>query len=191
MAKTIMHIFLLLLLINPVLASQDKYANPDSHETERAARAALPNAVIKDIIGISRGIEGTLSDLGAKVSEHEIKIELPADVLFDFDRSDIRSDAAESLKKVIEVLNSYPKSPILVEGYTDNKGSEAYNLKLSEQRALSVKKWIVSKGGIEPSLLTVKGWGASKPAALNTTPDGRDDPTGRQKNRRVEITITK
>lgn len=189
--KTIVQVFLLLLLINLVTAVNDKYTNPDSQETERAARAALPTAVIKNIVGISRGIEGTISDLGAKVSEHEIRIELSADVLFDFDKSDIRSDALESLEKIIEILKAYPKSAILVEGHTDSKGTEAYNLKLSEQRGLSIKKWLVSNGGIESSRIAVKGWGASKPVAPNTAPDGKDNPYGRQKNRRVEITIKK
>lgn len=191
MGKIIIHIFAALFLIAPVLAAKDKYTNPDSPETERAARAALSTAVIKDIVGISRGIEGILSDLGAKVSEHEIKIEIPADVLFDFDKSNIRPDAADTLKKVVEVLKDYPKSPILVEGHTDGKGAQAYNLKLSEQRANSVKDWIIRNGGAESSRIKTKGLGASKPVAPNTTPDGKDNPSGRQKNRRVEITIKK
>lgn len=189
--KITMQLIVLTLIIPSVFAAKDKYTDPDSPETERAARTALSNAVIKDILGISRGIEGILSDLGAKVSEHEIRIELPADILFDFDKSDIRPDALEGLKKVIDVLKAYPKSPILVEGHTDSKGAKAYNLRLSGQRALSVKKWIVQNGGAKSSQIKTKGYGASKPLAPNTAPDGKDNPSGRQKNRRVEITIAK
>jgi outer membrane protein OmpA-like peptidoglycan-associated protein len=147
--------------------------------------------VIKDIIGVTRGIEGVLSDLGARVSEHEIRIELSADVLFNFNKSDIRPDASESLKQIVKVIEAYPKSPILIEGHTDSKGTDTYNLKLAEQRALSVKKWIVMHGGIQATRITTKGWGAAKPIAPNTTSDGKDNPAGRQKNRRVEITIKK
>ncbi len=195
--KLILQIVIIFLLVNTAIA-KDKYTDPDSPEVEAAARKALPKAVIKDIIGtsreivgVSRGIEGILNELSAKVSEHEIKIELSADVLFDFDKYDIRSDAAENLRKVAEVIKAYPKTPILIEGHTDSRGSEQYNLKLSEQRALSVKNWMVKNGGVEQSRISTKGWGAVRPVAPNTNPDRSDNPAGRQKNRRVEITIRK
>ncbi len=151
-----------------------------------------------DIAGGGRGIEANVQDLekamrdlGAKVTDTEVRIELPADVLFDFDKATIRRDAHDALTKVAAILKGYAKAPVLIEGHTDGKGKEAYNQKLSEQRAESVKTWLVKNAAIETSRLATKGWGMKRPIAPNTKPGGRDDPEGRQKNRRVEITVKK
>jgi outer membrane protein OmpA-like peptidoglycan-associated protein len=79
---------------------------------------------------------------------------------------------------------------VRIEGYTDGKGSDSYNQKLSLRRAESVKKWLETHGlaGIR---FSAAGFGAKNPVAPNTKPDGSDDPEGRQKNRRVEIVIRK
>ncbi len=196
-----------------------KYTDPDAPETEAAVRAALPNArtwaiagrqlevggrvlelvgLGRDIGGRGRGIEANvqdlekaMKDLGARVTDKEVRIELPADVLFDFDKASIRPDAHEALTKVAAILKGYAKAPVLIEGHTDGKGREAYNQKLSEQRAESVKAWLVNNAAIEASRFATKGWGMKRPIAPNTKPNGRDDPDGRQKNRRVEITVKK
>jgi outer membrane protein OmpA-like peptidoglycan-associated protein len=162
------------------------------------AQAALANgkvldieSKVLDIVGVTRGLDATLKDLGAKVTETEIHIELSGDVLFDFDKADLRPDALASLEKVGQVIKSYPKAKVLIEGYTDSKGDDKYNLKLSDRRASSVKAWLIQNAGIAKGQITAKGWGEAKPVAPNTKPDGSDDPDGRQKNRRVEITIKK
>src|ERR1700674_5077355 len=181
-------IFLLLLV--PCFASaQAKYADPDSPAVEAAARAALPHAKVLDIVGVTSGIQGVLKDLGAKVTAHEVKIEMDADVLFDFDRYNLRPEAADSLRKVGEVAKSYGNSPVLIEGHTDSKGSPPYNMKLSDNRALSLKNWLVQNASVAGSRISTRGFGETKPAAPNTNPNGSDNPAGRQKNRRVEITI--
>jgi len=181
----------IILSLSLSLAAQGKYSDPDSPAVEAAARQALANAKILDIIGITRDIEATLKDLGAKVTEQEIRIELSADVLFDFDKYDLRPDAFESLRKVGEVLESYAQSAILVEGHTDSKGSHPYNVKLSENRAISVRNWLVKNAGADAAHISTKGWAETKPVAPNTNPDGSDNPDGRQKNRRVEIVVKK
>jgi len=181
---------LLLLLFVPCFASaQTKYADPDSPAVQAAARAALPHAKIADIVGMTSGIQGVLRDLKAKVSEHEVKIELDADVLFDFDKYNLRPEAADSLHKVGEVAKSYGNSPVLIEGHTDSKGPSPYNRTLSENRAASVKNWLVQNASVSASRITTRGLGETKPIAPNTNPNGTDNPAGRQKNRRVEITI--
>ena len=181
---------LLLLLLVPCFASaQTKYADPDSPAVEAAAQAALSHAKVVDIVGLTSGIQGVLQDLGAKVTEHEVKIELDADVLFDFDKYDLRPEAANSLREVGEVAKSYGNSPVLIEGHTDSKGTHPYNMKLSENRATSVKNWLVQNAGVSASRITTRGFGETKPVAPNTNPNGTDNPAGRQKNRRVEITI--
>ena len=166
-----------------------KYAGPDDPATQAAARAALGSAKILDIVGMARGIDSVLQDLGAKVTDQEIRIELAADVLFDFDKHYLRAEAVPSLEKVAEVLRSRAGSPVTIEGHTDGKASDAYNQPLSEKRAQAVREWLVKKGGASAVRITTKGWGKSKPFAPNTRPDGSDDPDGRKKNRRVEITV--
>jgi outer membrane protein OmpA-like peptidoglycan-associated protein len=181
---------LLLLLLVPCFASaQTKYSDPDSPAVQAAARAALPHAKIVDIVGMTSGIQGVLQDLKAKVTEHEVKIELDADVLFDFDKYNLRPEAADSLRKVGEVAKSYGNSPVLIEGHTDGKGTHPYNMTLSDNRAAAVKSWLVENAGVAASRITTRGWGETKPIAPNKKADGSDDPAGRQKNRRVEITI--
>ena len=177
-------------------AQSAKYVEPDDAATQAAARAALGSAKILDIVrttldieNITRGIESVLKELGAKVSAQEIRIELAADVLFDFDRYELRQEALSSLEKVAEVLRSHAKSPVMIEGHTDGKGSDAYNQPLSEKRAQAVREWLVKQGGASAARISVKGWGKAKPIVPNTRPDGSDDPEGRKKNRRVEITL--
>ncbi|HXY08037.1 MAG TPA: OmpA family protein [Terriglobales bacterium] len=177
-------------LLVPCFATAQKYTDPDSPAVAAAAQAALAHARVITIVGVSTGIQSVLEDLKAKVTEHEIKIELDADVLFDFDKYSLRAEAADSLREVGEVAKNYAKSPVLIEGYTDGKGTHPYNLKLSDNRAASVKQWLVENAGISGSRITTRGWGEAKPVAPNTNPDGSDNPAGRQKNRRVEITIT-
>jgi outer membrane protein OmpA-like peptidoglycan-associated protein len=132
-------------------------------------------------------VQGALKDLGATVKGREIKINLAADVLFDFDKWDLRPEAGPALDKVVAVLQAYPKAAVLIEGHTDGKGNDQYNQKLSERRADSVRSWLAAHG--VGAAMTTHGWGKSRPVAPNTKPNGADDPEGRQKNRRVEITV--
>ena len=141
----------------------------------------------ESIQGSRVNIQGALTDLGATVTGKEIKISLNTDILFDFDHADLKPEAGPPLQKVAAVLNTYPRANALIEGYTDGKGDDDYNQKLSERRAVSVRNWL-SLHGVRTAM-TTRGWGNSKPVAANTKPDGSDDPDGRQKNRRVEITV--
>lgn len=152
------------------------------------------SGMVLEIKGISSGVAGktealqaALKDLGAQVTDQEIRIELAADVLFEFDKATLRAEAKPALDKVLEVLKSYPRASAKIEGHTDGKGDDAYNQKLSVRRADSVRGWLAANGA---SLnMSTRGWGKTKPVAPNTKPDGRDDPEGRQKNRRVEIAV--
>jgi outer membrane protein OmpA-like peptidoglycan-associated protein len=187
---------LLLLAACPVMA-QGKYTDPDSAATDAAARQALAQKHIVDIVGATSGIVGVtsgiqtvLQDLGAKVVGQQLTIDLAADVLFDFDKYTLLPKANDTLRKVGQVAASYPSSPMLIGGHTDGKGTHPYNMKLSENRADAVKNWLVANASITGSRITTQGWGETKPVAPNKKPDGSDDPEGRQKNRRVEIVLT-
>lgn len=130
-----------------------------------------------------------LVDLGATKQEGTLEMDLAGDVLFDFDSVQIRPEAARQLAKVAHVIRDRATGRVEVIGHTDAKGSEDYNKKLSQQRAISVMRWLNTKEGIPAEIMVGKGKGSSKPIAHNTMPDGSDNPEGRAKNRRVEIRL--
>ena len=120
--------------------------------------------------------------------KREVKIYLPADVLFDFDKADLLPEAGPVLERVATVLKTDPNASATIEGHTDGKGSDQYNQPLSERRAQSVRQWLIAHG--VTSSMDARGFGKTRPVAPNTLPNGADNPDGRQKNRRVEITFT-
>src|SRR6202161_2405737 len=122
-----------------------------------------------------------------KETATEIRIDLAADVLFDFDKSTIKPEAATALHNVAQIIKDKGQGrSVRIEGHTDGKGSPSYNQTLSEQRAASVKQWLIQKEGLGQVNMTTQGFGATRPVVPNTKPDGSDDPDGRQKNRRVD-----
>jgi outer membrane protein OmpA-like peptidoglycan-associated protein len=123
---------------------------------------------------------------------HELHILLAADVLFDFNKANIRPDAVPTLRQAAaKIKTAHASAPIRVEGFTDAKGTAALNLHLSQQRAEAVETWLIQNAGMSVSSMTPKGYGAAQPVAPNQKSDGQDNPAGRQLNRRVEIVITK
>jgi len=147
---------------------------------------------IDDLAGASGAIAGKVTDLQIKETTTEIKIDLAADVLFDFDKSTLRPSARTALKQVASIIRDNAKGHIVkIVGYTDSKGSDPYNQRLSDRRAASVKSWLIAKEGLSNVNFESEGFGARNPVAPNTNPDGSDNPDGRQKNRRVEIIIAK
>jgi outer membrane protein OmpA-like peptidoglycan-associated protein len=141
--------------------------------------------------GKTLGLEGALKELKAEVTPTEIKIDLAADVLFDFDRAEIKKEAGPSLQNVATVLKANPDAKVAIEGHTDGRGTDDYNQKLSEARAASVKAWLVTNAQVNGANVATRGWGKAKPVVPNAKPDGSDDPEGRAKNRRVEIVVRK
>jgi len=146
---------------------------------------------VLDLIYKVEDIGGKVVDLQMKETDTEIRIELAADVLFDFDKADLRKDARSALKQVGDIIREKAKGTVRIEGHTDSKGGDAYNQKLSERRANSVRDWLLKNEGLKSVRFSTRGFGAKNPAVSNTKPDGADDPEGRQKNRRVEIVIGK
>jgi outer membrane protein OmpA-like peptidoglycan-associated protein len=143
------------------------------------------------VAGRSTELERALKDLKAEVTPEQVKVNLSADLLFDFDKADIKPAAEPELAKVATVLKSYPKAEVLIEGHTDGKGSDGYNLVLSERRAATVAQWLTARADLNGANLRARGWGKTKPIAPNSRADGSDDAEGRAKNRRVEITVRK
>lgn len=145
----------------------------------------VASEVAPDRIETTRGL---LTELKARRSDGAIVVDLPADVLFDFDKATIRPDAEPALARAAELLKSYPGAQVTIGGHTDAKGDDAYNEALSLRRARSVADRLQSPAAGRS--IKAEGFGERRPVAPNTRPDGADDPDGRQKNRRVEIRIT-
>ena len=123
-----------------------------------------------------------LQSLNAKQTERGTLVTF-GDVLFDFDRADLKSNSRDSITTLANYLIKNPDRKVIVEGYTDSKGSAAYNQGLSERRANAVKNALV-RAGVEPSRIVAQGYGKEYPVASNATNSGR------AQNRRVEVTIS-
>ena len=106
-------------------------------------------------------------------------------VQFDFDQDTIRPDATNNLDEIGSFLVAHPQIAITLEGHTCNMGSERHNSTLSQQRADSVKRYLVKKFHIDPARLATVGYGFSRPVASNSTEQGR------RQNRRVMATINR
>ena len=115
-------------------------------------------------------------------SEGEINVRLTNDILFDYDSSALRSSSRETLNDLAANFAQYPDNQIIVEGHTDSSGSDAYNQRLSEQRASAVADYLIDRG-VRAGAITVFGYGELRPKSTNDTAEGR------QLNRRVEINI--
>jgi outer membrane protein OmpA-like peptidoglycan-associated protein len=105
-----------------------------------------------------------------------------SNVLFEFNKADLKSGNQKNLARVAQLLADYPDRSILIEGHTDSVGGDGYNQTLSESRAESVRSFL-AKEGIPASKMTAKGYGKRFPLATNATASGR------QANRRVDIVI--
>lgn len=103
-------------------------------------------------------------------------------VNFDFDKAEIRPDAAVILEEAVSILSGKPDVQVRIEGHTDSTGPDAYNQGLSERRANSVRKYL-EQHGIAASRLTSVGFGEAKPISTNDTREGR------ALNRRVELQV--
>lgn len=109
-------------------------------------------------------------------------VNMPQDLLFATDSAVVRGDLTRDLRAIAASLQKYPTSNISVVGHTDNTGTAAYNLDLSQRRASSVAA-ILRDSGVSSSRMTIVGRGEDQPIASNLTPEGR------AQNRRVEIII--
>lgn len=100
---------------------------------------------------------------------------------FDFDKSDIRPQYHEQIKQVADYLQKNPQTRASLQGHTDGRGSDEYNMGLSRRRAESVRTYLVQKFGISADRLAIKFYGKRQPVADNTTDEGR------QRNRRTRV----
>jgi len=143
-----------------------------------AAGAYIGHYMDKQAAEIEQDLQGASVE---RVGEG-IKITFNSGLLFDVNKATLRDASKAELTKLAQILNKYPDTNILVEGHTDNTGSEEYNLELSRQRAQSVENYLASLN-VDPTRFTIMGYGESQPVATNDTAEGR------QQNRRVDLAI--
>lgn len=132
-------------------------------------------------------VAGTVANDGCPEISVEVVNELNVQfksVLFDNAKASIRAESYSTLDNVASIMQEYPRSRFLIEGHTDSRGRDAYNQKLSDERAASVLNYLIGKG-ISSSRLQSKGFGETQPIASN------DTAAGRQENRRVQLSILK
>ncbi len=143
--------------------------------------AAIGNYMDKQEDELRQKLQGT--GVSVTRSENELILNMPGNITFATDSSSLKPSFHEVLDSVVLVLNEFNQTLIEVAGHTDSTGSEAYNQKLSYQRATSVGNYLMDAGGIPFDRVMTVGRGEMRPIADNKTAQGR------QLNRRVELTL--
>jgi outer membrane protein OmpA-like peptidoglycan-associated protein len=136
---------------------------------------------------VGPGAESAVRPKNVQVTEEQgrIRIVLEAEILFDLDKYNLKPSAEAALARIkASIIDQHPGARLIIEGHTDDRGSEEYNRTLSTRRAQSVAAWL-SRHGIEGARLQTVGYGKTKPRVPNTS-DGN-----RARNRRVEIVVVK
>ena len=117
-----------------------------------------------------------------RLDEETLRINFDSDILFAVDSATLSNDSMYSLDEFAQVMREYPKTAILIQGYTDSTGSEEYNMRLSERRAQAVFNHLALRE-VETDRMAAIGYGEGYPVADNSTPQGR------AMNRRVSILV--
>ncbi len=154
-----------------------------------AAIGAAAGAVIGGGIGVYQDqqqakLRERLVNAGVQVQREgdNIRLIMPSDITFDTASADVQPGFYETLNAVAIVLDEFDKTTITVSGHADSRGSDSYNMDLSQRRALSVSNYLASQG-VDPARLSAIGYGETRPIGDNATTSGQ------ALNRRVEIVI--
>ncbi len=144
------------------------------------AGAALGNYMDQQEAALRQQLQGT----GVEVTrqDNNIILTMPDAITFDFAQSAVKPQFYGVLNNLASTLNQFPQTRIQIAGHTDNVGSDASNLQLSQQRANSVRSYLAGSG-VAPDRMQAVGYGETRPIADNSTDYGR------AQNRRVEITL--
>ncbi len=158
----------------------------EAYATYLSCRTGEGIAKAKEAAAAAKGLCGKKAKAQAAPFQHttrKVIDRLTLHINFDTDKADIRDSDLPELKMAIEFVKKHPDSVFSVEGHTDNRGTDDYNLQLSERRANAVKKYLVDNGHVKADRITAIGKGKAEPIGDNATEKGRFE------NRRVEILI--
>lgn len=164
-----------------------RYARADAAEARGEADLARDETDLARLKAEAARLESAdlqrqIEELNARETDRGLVVTL-GDLLFETGRADLKGGATSNLDKLVVFLSEYPDRTVLIEGHTDNVGSDDFNYDLSKRRAESVRSYLAGRG-VEGSRLSSAGLGEGSPIA------GNDTATGRQQNRRVEIIIS-
>jgi len=123
--------------------------------------------------------------------DHGLRFVVAADDLFGPTGAALQPDADSELQDIAQLIADTHARDVVIASHTDSNGNDDDNQKLSQQRADAVGGWLTAHGGKRPPQFVEKGYGRTRPVAPNHTADGSDNPEGRAKNRRIEITLTR
>jgi len=157
-------------------AKDDDAKARDARQTEDAEAKALAAERAK-----AAALANELASLKAQHTDRGLVLTV-GDVLFAPGKAEVGPGAQRSIDKLAEFLRAYPKRNVLIEGHTDNLGNEDFNIKLSQQRADSVRDLLIARG-VSPQRIRTKGYGPKFPVVDN------ESAAGRQQNRRVEVLV--
>ena len=163
------------------MEQQEQAAAARKQAEEQLARAQAATAAARAADEQAKRLAAQLEEMKAKKTERGMVLTL-GDVLFDTGRSDLKPGALRTLEQLTAFLTENPERSAIIEGHTDSVGAEAFNQRLSEQRAQAVQNALIERG-IASARLSAMGFGPSKPVV------GNDTAAGRQQNRRVEIVL--
>jgi len=149
---------------------------------EKAGEAQLAREQTEQALAHAQALADRIAELEAEQTARGLVLTL-SDVLFDVDKADLKPGAQRAIDELSKFLNEYSERNVLIEGFTDNTGSDQYNQDLSGHRSASVKSALVARGISDLRIQTL-GYGESFPRATNGTA------AGRQQNRRVEVIIS-
>lgn len=156
------------------------------NEVERSKATEMANRLKSDIEAMKSEADKKFKELQSSLiqvtNDARGTIISMSDILFETGKANLTSDLKTSLAKIAGILLVFKTSRVIVEGHTDNVGSEEYNQGLSERRAENVMNFLIEQG-VTPSRLTAIGYGFSRPIADNETSEGR------AKNRRVDLIV--
>lgn len=159
--------------------------------TGSTARGAIIGAAVGGAAGaiIGRQMEKQAEELAADLENAKVEqvgegvlVTFDSGLLFDFDSDVVKGAAAENLSTLSNSLQKYPESELLIVGHTDSRGTDTYNMGLSDRRASSARSYLIAQG-VDPSRIRTAGRGEAEPVASNETD------AGRALNRRVEVAI--
>ena len=145
----------------------------------------LLGAVLSGCGCVQQAVKGEAAPPPPVAAQLESSGSVRLTVEFDTAKWDIKPKYDDELKQVADFMKAHPDKKLVIEGYTDNVGSEASNMKLSQERADSVRAYLVDKFGIAGDRLRSVGYGPKNPVASNDTAEGR------QENRRVVAVVEK
>lgn len=162
-------------------------AAPAGAQTGPTGATGAPGSVpVLDLALPVQDVEFPVTSLDGNVSASGKRVVLQSDVLFAFDSARLGPRARSRIAEAVAELRKKGPKAVRVVGYTDSKGSNAFNLRLSRRRAAAVEGALRRALGTDAPTLRTQGRGEADPVANNTR-DGADDPKGRARNRRVEL----